>query len=160
MPINLNVGAIKFKNPDPEAEEKYIVLDTLNQQVETDVNNIKRDLDNYKDNIKSDINDYYTNDIKPQIEQIRQCIMITVTFSGDRKSWSCADVTSNMQVIHSSVSDFSKLNSDLTVETGDGEITISGLLKNPEEDSVNITLFLLDTKESTATAPTTTTTTD
>lgn len=152
MPINLNVGAIKFKNPDPEAEEKYIVLDTLDQNVAMDINRIKKELDDYEKDTEDKIDYYYENTIKPQIEQIRQCIMIIVTFSDGTQTWNCADITSNMQVIHSIVSDFSKLNSDLTITTNDGEITISGSLKKPGEESVDITLFLLDTKASTATA--------
>ena len=51
-----------------------------------------------------------------------------------------------MQVVHSIISDMSKLDSDLTITTDEGSMTITGSLKKElnADEAINIILFLFD----------------
>lgn len=155
MPIQLSSSTINVRNPE---NDEYIALnsfttltremveDLVNAKADSIVERISEDLEAEKNQLLNDIQ-VAGNDKKLEIEEIKPYIVVTWNgFLGRSETRYNEKINSQMHVVHSIISDMSKLDSDLTITTDEGSMTITGSLKKElnADEAINIILFLFD----------------
>lgn len=155
MPIQLSSSTINVRNPE---NNEYVALNSfttltremvenlVNAKADSIVERISEDLEAEKNQLLNDIQ-VAGNDKKLEIEEINPYIVVTWNgFLGRSETRYNEKINSQMQVVHFIISDMSKLDSDLTITTDEGSMTITGSLKKElnADEAINIILFLFD----------------